>query len=1007
MLERAGVDPRTRPARWLLDLHPQLLGFPRHLSIHPGGFLLGHEPVHDLVPIENAAMADRTVIQWDKDDVEALGLFKVDLLGLGALTMLHGCFDLLKKHRGETWSMATIPPDDPRTYAMICRADTIGVFQIESRAQMSMLPRLQPRYFYDLVIEVSIVRPGPITGGMVHPFLRRRRGEEPVVFPHPALEPVLAKTLGVPLFQEQVMRLAVVAADYTPGEADQLRRDMAAWRKHGKLEAHREKLIGRMLAKGIDREFAERVFEQIRGFGEYGFPECVGGDTRVVDAETGRWVRIEDVVEGRAPLRWTLSCDADLRIVKRRVRRAWRSGRKVAYRLRTALGRTIEATAKHPFRTLDGWRPLGKLQVGEAIAVARGLPALGRKRWPRHEIIVLADLIAEGNTCHPSTFYFYTTDPAHRDEFARVVEQFPNTCAVVARHHNCFSVRVRRIDRSHPAGAVAWADSLGIRQRVAREKRIPPDVFELHEDDVALLLARLWEGDGGFSKAGHASYDTASRQLASDVQHLLLRVGIVSRVYERTRPYRDGTFTGFTVTVTGQEDLARFAQRVAKRFLGARKRRQAYALSAPRRGRMSRDVVPVEVRSLIRRERDARGVSWNSIGRATGLGMREIQARTGLKGGFRRWVIERLAAHLESPELERLASSDLYWDRVVSIERVGERATYDLEIEGDHNFLANDFVVHNSHGASFALIAYATAWLRCHYQAEFTCGLLNAWPMGFYAPATVINDARRHGVEVRAADVMVSEWGCTLEPLGARPADGLAVRLGLRFVRGLAEADGARIVRERGRRPFAGVADFADRTALRKDTVQRLAEAGALGSLGLGRREAIWEGRGVARTDAPALRLAGGDDTPRFDRLTPDDELVWDYETQHLSVRGHQLDPFRDALRRLGLPDAAAVTALPDGARVRYAGMVLNRQRPHTAAGVTFMTLEDASGMVNLVVWPAVWERFAAVARAARLLGVTGRMQVKDGTHHLIVEEMWEPELTAPVPEGPGSRDFH
>ena len=269
----AGFDPRAPLHRHLVTLVAEIQEFPRHLSIHPGGFLLGHKPVHDLVPIENASMTDRTVIQWNKYDVEALGLFKVDLLGLGALNQLHIAFDLLRQHRGVDLSLPTVPRDDGDTFDMLGRADAVGVFQVESRAQMNMLPRLRPRCYYDLVIEVAIVRPGPITGGMVHPYIARRHGAEPVTYPHPSLEPVLRKTLGVPLFQEQVMRLAMVAADYTPGEADQLRRDMATWRSHGPIEGHHERLVSRMVAKGIAPEFAERVFQQIRGFGEYGFPE--------------------------------------------------------------------------------------------------------------------------------------------------------------------------------------------------------------------------------------------------------------------------------------------------------------------------------------------------------------------------------------------------------------------------------------------------------------------------------------------------------------------------------------------------------------------------------------------------------------------------------------------------------------------------------------------------------------------------------------------------------------
>lgn len=289
-LAAVGVDPDAPTAQSLCELCEQIEDFPRHLSIHPGGFLLGHEPIATLTPIENATMEGRTVIQWDKDDVEALGLFKVDLLGLGALHHLHRCFDLLREHYGVELSMASIPAEDPDTFDAICAGDTVGVFQIESRAQMTMLPRLRPRNYYDLVIEVSIVRPGPITGGMVHPYLRRRRGEEPVDYPHESLRPVLEKTLGIPLFQEQVMKLAMVAADYTPGEADQLRRDMAAWRKSGRMGQHRDKLVTRMTRKGIPAEFAERVFQQICGFGEYGFPESHAASFALI-SYAGAWLK--------------------------------------------------------------------------------------------------------------------------------------------------------------------------------------------------------------------------------------------------------------------------------------------------------------------------------------------------------------------------------------------------------------------------------------------------------------------------------------------------------------------------------------------------------------------------------------------------------------------------------------------------------------------------------------------------------------------------------------------
>ncbi len=622
-LRQSGLDPDTPIHRHLVRLAAEILNAPRHLSIHPGGFLLGHEPVHDLVPIENATMADRTVIQWDKDDVEAIGLFKVDILGLGALTQLDLAFRLLEHHRGLRLTMADIPEGDAPTYDMICRAETVGVFQIESRAQMAMVPRLRPRNYYDLVVQISIVRPGPITGGMVHPYLRRRSGEEVVVYPHECLRPVLEKTLGVPLFQEQVMRLAIVAADYTPGEADQLRRDMAAWRRSGRLERHRERLIPRMQAKGIAPEFAERVFQQIQGFGEYGFPE--------------------------------------------------------------------------------------------------------------------------------------------------------------------------------------------------------------------------------------------------------------------------------------------------------------------------------------------------------------------------------------------------------------------------------------SHAASFALISYASAYLRRHYPAEFTCALLNAQPMGFYSIATIVEDAKRQGVEVRPVDIHKSEWESTLEvrlkpdapycpePPQADVASGLsrtasdgvsgfsrtsfAVRMGFRFVKGLNEAMGESLIAARSIAPFASLADAARRTGFGERALTLLAVAGAFESLEIARRSALWEVPAVVsdarlpldlslsrRSSAGAKAEAKAE--PQFLPLEAGETIAWDYRSSSHSVRGHPLAPLRAALERQGLPDAQTLRALSHGTRVRYAGLVICRQRPATASNVTFMTLEDETGFVNLVLWDRVFQAFSVLARTASWLGVTGTIQKEQDVVHVIAQRLWTPRGIT-VAEHSGSRDFH
>ncbi len=587
--EQAGLDPTTHRHRLLEELTNELLDFPRHLGIHPGGFLLAEESVSHVVPVENATMEGRTVIQWDKYDVEAMGLFKVDLLGLGALTMLDQAFRLLREHRHIDLDMASLPQDDKPTYDMICDADTLGTFQIESRAQMSMLPRLRPREYYDLVIQISLIRPGPITGNMVHPYLRRRRGEEEIDYPHPALIPVLEKTLGIPLFQEQVMRLAIVAADYTPGEADQLRRDMAAWRKSGRLERHRDKLVSRMIAHGIEEEFAERIFQQIRGFADYGFPE--------------------------------------------------------------------------------------------------------------------------------------------------------------------------------------------------------------------------------------------------------------------------------------------------------------------------------------------------------------------------------------------------------------------------------------SHAASFALIAYATAYLRCHAPVVFSCALLNSQPMGFYSPATVVEDARRRGIDVRPIDVRHSHRDCTLEPLdpGHRdPTKAFALRMGLRYVKGLRDQSIDDLLTARDHRPFQDLPDLLARTRLPRNDRDRLAECGALEGFGLSRRQALWHIAGQKALEDAPIPLAIRDDeehlTPAFEELQHLETIRWDYRTSFHSPRGHPLEPLRPVLRRMNLPTAEELWDLPDGTRTHFAALVICRQRPATASGVVFMTLEDETGLANIVIFPHVFDRFPVITRTESFLGITGKIQNHEGVTHLLAEHLWVPRHDAPTTP---SRDFH
>ena len=585
-LKRLGRDPalaQSHRLRWWLTLAQQLLGTPRHLGQHPGGFVLTQGPLHALVPIENARMPDRSLIQWDKDDLDTVGLLKVDVLGLGMLSVLRRGLALMAQCHGRALTLQDIPAEDPATYDMLCQADSMGVFQVESRAQMAMLPRLRPRCFYDLVVEVAIVRPGPIQGGMVHPYLRRRQGLEPVDVPGPGLQQALGRTLGVPVFQEQVMQVAMLAAGFDADEADSLRRAMAAWRRRGGVHRFYQRIVSGMVARGYDATFAEQIFEQIQGFGEYGFPE--------------------------------------------------------------------------------------------------------------------------------------------------------------------------------------------------------------------------------------------------------------------------------------------------------------------------------------------------------------------------------------------------------------------------------------SHAASFALLVYVSAWMKCHEPACFLAALLNSQPMGFYRPAQLVQDAKRHGVQVLPVDVLHSDWDCTLEgPKRDR------VRLGLRLVSGLGQAQAQRVVQACRAQPPIDVADLAARASLPSATLRLLAHANALSGLAGPRPQQWWEAAAVQ----PATPL------PMTVRSDPADEVAWpapsapqqvwhDYRSTGLSLHGHPLQFLRAKLHARGVQRARDLHPVAHGRRVRAAGLVTMRQQPSSANGVLFVTLEDETGHVNVIVWPKLKQRHAAVWRHARLLvvhGVWQRDQVAGQVTHVVAA--WAQDIsdwlgTLPSP----SRDFH
>jgi error-prone DNA polymerase len=563
-LTEQGFSADDLKVQQLLYLVQSLVGFPRHLSQHVGGFVISENTLASLVPVENASMADRTVIQWDKDDLETLGLLKVDCLALGMLTAIHRCLDIVNDFHGTNMGLADVPAEDAETYGMIQKADTIGVFQIESRAQMAMLPRLKPANFYDLVIEVAIVRPGPIQGNMVHPYLQRRRGLEPVAYPSDALRKVLQRTLGVPIFQEQVMQIAMVAAGFSGSEADILRRSMAAWARRGGMEHMHQRLVNGMLERGYQLAFAEQIFEQIKGFGEYGFPE--------------------------------------------------------------------------------------------------------------------------------------------------------------------------------------------------------------------------------------------------------------------------------------------------------------------------------------------------------------------------------------------------------------------------------------SHAASFALLVYVSAWLKCHHSAAFTCALLNSQPMGFYQPSQLVQDARRHGVTVLPADIRYSNWDCALE---RDDGDHPQLRLGLRLIKGLGRQAAERISKARNNRPFSDAQDLCTRAELNRRELAALAEAAALRGIAGHRHRARWETAAIEKQPADLLRgINRKDDAASIRPASETDNLRADYASTGLTLGRHPLALIRKTLRQRRVRTAQQLLKLKHGTHTRACGLITMRQRPMTANGTIFLTLEDETGHVNVVIWQRLWERQRSIILNSSLIAVDGVMESDGEVYHLIAKQV-------------------
>ncbi|HFQ93563.1 MAG TPA: DNA polymerase III subunit alpha, partial [Anaerolineae bacterium] len=511
---------RETAVKELLDTARSLEGISRHASSHAAGVIISDRPLVEYVPLnrptggeEGLGGVDR-VTQWPMEIVESIGLLKVDFLGLSTLTVMRRAARLIEERYGVKYTMDNIPYDvghvgpDPEKkpealFEMLERGEVAGIFQVEGSGMRRLMMEMKPRRFDHIIAAISLYRPGPMEN--IPEYIRRMHAaifedKDVVEYHTPALEPILKDTYGILVYQEQIIRIAAELAGYEPGEADMIRKAVAK-KKKKLMEKHRLQFIEGAMANGFSREVCEAIWADIEFFARYGFNKCLPGDVELVDTATGRLARIEDVYNGRVVLEQTATCDVgNLKMKTGAVTAVLNNGVKPVYRLTTSLGKQIEATANHPFYTFAGWRWLGELEVGEQIALPRRLPVSGQEEWPEHEVIALGHLLAEGNLCHPHSVYFYTQHEPSLQDYVQAAGQFENVTCSVSLHRNTWSVYAKRINRQQPPGIVTWAKTLGIWGKGAAEKEIPVDAFALKNEQIALLLGRMWDGDGSLAR---------------------------------------------------------------------------------------------------------------------------------------------------------------------------------------------------------------------------------------------------------------------------------------------------------------------------------------------------------------------------------------------------------------------------------------------------------------------------------------------------------------------------
>ena len=1026
----------------LIEIAYRLEGLARSAGTHAAGVVVADQPLKDLLPLQVITGKEDVITQWDGPTVEAAGLLKMDFLGLRNLTILDKAVKNVAKHRGETIVPRDLPLDDRATYELLQRGETKGVFQLESGGMRDLLTKMRPDKFADIIATSALYRPGPLEGGMVMDYVDIKNGRKEPAKVHPLVDPVLAETYGIMVYQEQVMRILNRVGGIELASAYKCIKAISK-KKLPVIAKFREEYIEGAKSRGMDVKVADHLFGLIEKFAGYGFNKCVVGATEVFHAETGERATVGGLFKTRRPfVVHALGDDGVLR--PRRVTDVVWNGVKPVFELKTAQGKRLTATANHPVRTLDGWTHLGDLKPGDRLAAPRRLAVAGGGSMPRHELIVLAGLIAEGNACHPSCLYFYNDCRELIGDFADAAARFPDTAARVdvrgdgKRMEVCVSTgrdaRFKKGSRPWNAsggtfvtervrsGAFLWAEGLGLLGKTAAEKFVPAPVFALPEEDLALFLGRLWAGDGFVGSATQTPfYATSSERLARDVQTLLLRLGVVAGVREKTFRYRyrgeKSPRAAFTVHLVGNDASAAFVDRVLPHALGRETQVAAYleAIADRADGRTSKDTVPAEVRRWVAEERERAGLTWKQLEDRSGLSMKEFVGRgTAGKRGFRRSTVAKLAAFFASDRLREAAESDLFWDSVVSVTPRGARDTYDLTVEVDHNFVADGLVVHNSHSTAYGAIAYQTAYLKAHYPPEFMAALLSCGMESSDRITEHVEDARRMGLAVLPPDVNRSDVEFSVVPEGITFGLGAVKGLGLGAMRALVEEREAH-------GPYKDLFEIAERVDpghLNRAALEILIKCGALDSLGPTRAQhaavvdrAVQAAANKARDAAAGQASLFGDDdgdadAPSVAASFPDVpdwtravKLAGEKEAFGFYLTSHPLTEAGDVITKFATATTRELGEADDGTEVTVGGMVgaikkARTKKPSRNGNTDYVMFdfEDAGGCVRCIMWPEEFARQGELVQSEAVLYLKGKVDRRGREPNLIVNRLMTPD---------------